>query len=292
MTFACPRCRDRGDAATARPTRGAGPPSRTRTEGHRVTRVLVVDDEPQILRALRINLTARQYDVVTAGDRRAGACSAAATADPDLVVLDLGLPDIDGVEVDPRAARAGPRCRSSCCPAAADSRDKVDALDAGADDYVTKPFSIDELLARIRAVTRRRRPPAPTPHRRSSTRPHTVDLGRPHGSTRQRRRPGSRGAPDPAPSGSCSRVLLRHPGKLVSQRQLLREVWGPTYERRDPVPAPVHGPAAPQARGPTRPARATCSPNPAWATASSPERLTTPVTRARPRRRNRVKDRP
>ena len=126
-----------------------------------MTRILVVDDEPQILRALRINLTARQYDVVTAADG-APALRAAAEDHPDLVVLDLGLPDMDGVEVI-RSLRGWTPVPIVVLSGRADSRDKVDALDAGADDYVTKPFSVDELLARIRAVTRRRtsRPSAP-----------------------------------------------------------------------------------------------------------------------------------
>jgi two-component system, OmpR family, KDP operon response regulator KdpE len=138
--------------------------------------VLIVDDEPQLLRALRINLTARQYDVVTAADGTA-ALRAATEKHPDLVVLDLGLPDIDGVEVI-RGLRDWTPVPIVVLSGRSDSRDKVDALDAGADDYVTKPFSIDELLARIRAVTRaggthpRSRPPPPsaaTP----STWPHT-----------------------------------------------------------------------------------------------------------------------
>jgi two-component system, OmpR family, KDP operon response regulator KdpE len=118
-----------------------------------VTRVLVVDDEPQILRALRINLHARQYDVVTAGTGR-GALAAASDAHPDLVVLDLGLPDMDGVDVI-RSLRKWTEVPIVILSGRMNSAAKVDALDAGADDYVTKPFSVEELLARIRAVTRR-----------------------------------------------------------------------------------------------------------------------------------------
>ena len=111
-----------------------------------MTRILIVDDEPQILRALRINLTARQYEVLTAADG-AQALAAARADRPDIVVLDLGLPDIDGVEViaDLRTWTPVPIVVLS---GRVDSHDKVDALDAGADDYVTKPFSLDELLAR------------------------------------------------------------------------------------------------------------------------------------------------
>ena len=118
-----------------------------------MTRVLVVDDEPQILRALRINLHARQYDVVTAGTGR-GALEAATDAHPDLVILDLGLPDMDGVDVI-RSLRKWTQVPIVILSGRMNSAAKVDALDAGADDYVTKPFSVEELLARIRAVTRR-----------------------------------------------------------------------------------------------------------------------------------------
>ena len=118
-----------------------------------MTRVLVVDDEPQILRALRINLRVRGYDVDTAASA-SQALAAAGRHPPDLVILDLGLPDVDGMEVIgglrgwttvPIIVRSG----------RADSTVKVAALDAGADDYVAKPFGMDELLARMRAATRR-----------------------------------------------------------------------------------------------------------------------------------------
>ena len=121
-----------------------------------MTRVLVVDDEPQILRALGINLRARHYEVVLA-DTGAAALAAASTHNPDLVVLDLGLPDIDGVEVI-RGLRGWSTAPIVILSGRSDSTDKVDALDAGADDYVTKPFAIDELLARLRAVVRRASP--------------------------------------------------------------------------------------------------------------------------------------
>ena len=118
-----------------------------------MTRVLVVDDEPQIVRALQINLAARGYQVLTAADGTA-ALRAAADGHPDVVVLDLGLPDLDGTEVI-----AGIRGWTSVpiivLSARTDSTDKVEALDAGADDYVTKPFGMDELLARLRAAVRR-----------------------------------------------------------------------------------------------------------------------------------------
>ena len=118
-----------------------------------MTRVLVVDDEPQILRALRINLRVRQYEVYTAATATE-ALSVAAEHPPDLVILDLGLPDMNGVEVIAglRGWTAAPIIVLS---GRADSSDKVEALDAGADDYVTKPFGMEELLARMRAASRR-----------------------------------------------------------------------------------------------------------------------------------------
>ena len=121
-------------------------------------RVLVVDDEPQILRALRINLRARGYDVEIAPDG-AQALRVAAKQQPDLVVLDLGLPDMDGVEVI-HGLRGWTSVPIIVLSGRTSSSDKVAALDAGADDYVTKPFGVDELLARIRAVTRRTTGPA------------------------------------------------------------------------------------------------------------------------------------
>src|SRR3984957_20647642 len=118
-----------------------------------MTRGVVIDDEPQILRALRINLTVRGYEVVTASTG-AGALRAAAEHKPDVVILDLGLPDLSGIEV-----LAGLRGWLSVpvivLSARTDSSDKVEALDAGADDYVTKPFGMDEFLARLRAAVRR-----------------------------------------------------------------------------------------------------------------------------------------
>ena len=118
-----------------------------------MTRVLVVDDEPQILRALRINLRARQYDVATAASG-AQALDEAAAHPPDLVILDLGLPDMDGVDVI-GGLRGWTAVPIIVLSGRADSTDKVEALDAGADDYVTKPFGMDELLARMRAAVRR-----------------------------------------------------------------------------------------------------------------------------------------
>jgi two-component system, OmpR family, KDP operon response regulator KdpE len=203
-----------------------------------MTRLLVVDDEPQILRALRINLHARQYDVVTAGTGR-GALDAATEAHPDLVILDLGLPDMDGVEVI-RSLRKWTQVPIVILSGRLNSAAKVDALDAGADDYVTKPFSVEELLARIRAVTRRTTEPEliePVQLGR-----WTVDLS---DHAIYETLPANAGASDtqleshieePAQQIHLTptewqllQALVRRPGRLVSQRQLLQEVWGPTY---------------------------------------------------------------
>jgi len=194
-----------------------------------VSRVLVVDDEPQLLRAMRITLQARGYDVRTAATGRK-ALSEAAALHPDIVVLDLGLPDLDGVDVI-TAIRGWSAVPIIVLSGRTSGGDKVAALDAGADDYVTKPFGVEELLARIRAVTRR----SSTAEDGSST----VDLG-----AYQVDLAGKRVYPRPAdgetqpPAGDVRltptewrllEALIRHPGKLVSQRQLITEVWGPAY---------------------------------------------------------------
>ena len=118
-----------------------------------MTRVLIVDDEPQILRALRINLSVRGYEITTASTG-AAALRAAAEVRPDVIVLDLGLPDIDGLEVL-AGLRGWNETPVIVLSARSDSAEKVAALDAGADDYVTKPFGMDEFLARLRAAVRR-----------------------------------------------------------------------------------------------------------------------------------------
>ncbi|MET7467411.1 response regulator [Micromonospora sp. NPDC005686] len=186
-----------------------------------MTRILVVDDEPQILRALRINLRARGYDVQVA-DSGSAALKAAAGHPPDLVVLDLGLPDLDGTEVI-RGLRGWTGVPIIVLSGRAGSEDKVAALDAGADDYVTKPFGVDELLARIRAVTRRLAPAAPgVPALRIGR--NTVDLA----DRTVTRDDGVEVKLTPTQWAMLEK-LLRNPGKLVSQRQLLHDVWGPEY---------------------------------------------------------------
>ncbi|HXR72877.1 response regulator [Actinocrinis sp.] len=191
-------------------------------------RVLVVDDEPQLLRAMRINLTARRYEVVVAADG-AGALDAAAKHLPDVVVLDLGLPDMDGTDVI-AGLRGWTKVPILVLSGRADSADKVDALDAGADDYVTKPFSMDELMARLRALIRRSE--TETAAEPAVTIGHyTVDLA---AKTVQR----SAVAPEQTPEQvhltktewAVLEVLVRNPGRLVSGKQLLQQVWGPAYQ--------------------------------------------------------------
>jgi two-component system, OmpR family, KDP operon response regulator KdpE len=188
-----------------------------------MTRILVVDDEPQILRALRINLRARSYQVDVAADG-ATALRVAADTRPDLVVLDLGLPDIDGVEVI-RGLRGWTSVPIIVLSGRAGSGDKVDALDAGADDYVTKPFGVDELLARIRAVTRRASAPG-TAEPTILIGETTVDLA----SHVVRAADGGE-IRLTTTEWHLLEILARNPGKLVSQRQLLHDVWGPQYQR-------------------------------------------------------------
>ncbi|MFC3504018.1 response regulator [Micromonospora krabiensis] len=187
-----------------------------------MTRILVVDDEPQILRALRINLRARRYDVEVA-DTGAGALKAAAGHPPDLVVLDLGLPDMDGVDVI-RGLRGWTTVPIIVLSGRAGSEDKVEALDAGADDYVTKPFGVEELLARIRAVARRLGAPTDATATLRVGR-HTVDLA----DRTVTRDDGTEVKLTPI-QWAVLEKLLRNPGKLVSQRQLLHDVWGPEYQ--------------------------------------------------------------
>jgi two-component system, OmpR family, KDP operon response regulator KdpE len=187
-----------------------------------VTKVLVVDDEPQIVRALRINLSARGYEVSTAASGQE-ALRAAAAARPDVVVLDLGLPDMDGSTVI-----AGLRGWTSVpiivLSARTDSGDKVTALDAGADDYVTKPFGMDELLARLRAAVRRAASSSASGEEAVVVTPSfTVDLA-----AKKVHKDGAEVHLTPTEWGVLE-LLVRNRGKLVAQKQLLQEVWGPAY---------------------------------------------------------------
>ncbi|MFF2547154.1 response regulator [Kitasatospora sp. NPDC058063] len=187
-----------------------------------MSEILVVDDEPALLRTLRINLSARQYAVRTAASG-GEALDRAAHSAPDAVLLDLGLPDLDGMDV-----LRGLRTRSAMpiivLSGRTDAADKVGALDAGADDYLTKPFLMEELLARLRAVLRR--PPGGVPLGRPVIGDHTVDLAAtavngPNGPVRLT-----------PTEWRILALLLANPGRLVPGRQILREVWGPAQEGR------------------------------------------------------------
>jgi len=184
-----------------------------------VTRVLVADDDQQLLRALRINLSVRGYEVTTAATG-SSALRAAADHHPDVVILDLGLP----VEV-----LAGLRGWMSApvivLSARTDSADKVGALDAGADDYITKPFGMDELLARLRAAVRRAAVSADGDEPVVETRSFTVDL-----SAKKVIKNGAEVHLTPTEWGMLE-ILVRNRGKLVGREDLLREVWGPKYAK-------------------------------------------------------------
>ena len=184
-----------------------------------MTRVLVVDDEPQILRALRINLRVRDYEVHVASTG-AEALEVAGRYPPDLVILDLGLPDLDGVEVI-EGLRGWTKAPIIVLSGRADSVDKVEALDAGADDYVTKPFGVEELLARMRAAGRRTGTPEDLP--RIWFGDLVIDLA-----AKRVIRQGEDVRLTPT-EWHLLEVLLRNPGKLLSRNQLLTEVWGPGY---------------------------------------------------------------
>ncbi|MFC6706042.1 response regulator transcription factor [Flexivirga alba] len=187
-----------------------------------MTKVLVVDDEPALVRTLSINLRARDYEVTHAFDGRTALQCIAEDA-PDVVVLDLGLPDIDGVDVIRRIRRTS-ELPIIVLSARHDSDDKVEALDEGADDYVTKPFGMDELLARVRAAVRRRT--VSTPHADPVRTAHFA-LDFPE---RIALRDGAPMRLTPT-EWHLLETLAIQPGRLVSQAELLREVWGPGYEK-------------------------------------------------------------
>ncbi len=207
-----------------------------------MTRVLVIDDEPSILRALRINLTARNYEVSTASDGASG-LAAVSRDRPDVLILDLGLPDMDGTDVI-HGVRGWTSTPIIVLSVWGQEHQKVAALDAGADDYVTKPFGMDELLARMRAAVRRT--PAAEAPPRVRLGDLVVDLAAKRvtrdgsGAGRTRSADAAEaGGTDGPPDGDIRltptewhllEVLLRNPGKLLSHRQLLNDVWGPGYD--------------------------------------------------------------
>jgi two-component system KDP operon response regulator KdpE len=185
------------------------------------TRVLVVDDDPEMRRALSLNLTARGYQITTAADGVAALNEVAATS-PDVIVLDLGLPDMDGMDII-RAIRGYSRTPIVVLSGRTSSGDKVDALEAGADDYVTKPFNVHELVARLRAATRRAN--TDVMHASIIIGATTINLA-------------AKTAESVGPDGNIERValtpnewrlltvLLTHPGRLIPQSVLLDELRG------------------------------------------------------------------
>ena len=190
-----------------------------------MAKVLVVDDEPQLLRALRINLTARGHEVITATDG-AGALRAVSQAAPDAVVLDLGLPDMDGVQVI-EGVRGWTDVPVLVLSARTESTDKVHALDAGADDYVAKPFRLAELMARIRALLRRGAPETleasgvrlDLTARRVLVDEHEVQLAN--------------------KEFELLRVLMQHAGQVVTREEILEEVW-PESDRKGSKTLDMH----------------------------------------------------
>jgi two-component system, OmpR family, KDP operon response regulator KdpE len=182
-------------------------------------RVLVVDDEPQILRALGTTLRGAGYEVETAATAES-ALAAAAASPPEAVILDLVLPDGSGTDVC-RELRTWSEAPVIVLSAVGEEREKIAALDAGADDYVTKPFGVDELLARLRAVLRRS---APTAEPVIEAGDLTIDVA-----NRAATRAGERLRLSPH-EFDLLRVLAQNRGKLLTHRMLLREVWGPAYQ--------------------------------------------------------------
>ena len=188
-------------------------------------RILVVDDEPQILRALQTNLRGAGYEVFTADTAKAALAEAAARQ-PDAVILDLVLPDGSGTDVC-RELRTWSSAPVIVLSAVGDEGEKVAALDAGADDYVTKPFGIDELLARLRASLRRAEP---TGEPLITIGDLTVDLEK-----RSVTVGGERVQLTPHEFALLA-MLARNPGKLLTHSAILREVWGPQYGRESHYP--------------------------------------------------------
>jgi two-component system KDP operon response regulator KdpE len=209
---------------------GPGPVS---AEHARMTRILIVEDQVELQRALRINLRARQYDVLTARTGRE-ALAVASSQPPDAVILDLGLPDIDGTEVIVELRRWS-KAPIIVLSGRSSPGDKIGALDVGADDYVTKPFAMGELLARLRASLRRDEVEA------GQGRPHQATIGHflVNLTSHQVTRTGG------ASSGSQEEtlrltptewrileILLPRPGQLVGSAQILTGVWGPGFSQR------------------------------------------------------------
>jgi two-component system KDP operon response regulator KdpE len=194
--------------------------------------VLVIEDQLQLLRALQINLRARQYEVLTARTGKE-ALAVAAASPPDAMILDLGLPDVDGTEVIV-AFRGWSTAPIIVLSGRTSPGDKIGALDAGADDYVTKPFAMDELLARLRAALRRDEAAGQTTPVVATIGRWAIDLS---AHTIQHSDAGTGAAGSPAPRLTPTEwrileILLRRPGRLVSSAQLLTGVWGVGFQDR------------------------------------------------------------
>ncbi|MCX4706579.1 response regulator [Streptomyces sp. NBC_01352] len=190
-----------------------------------MTRVLVVEDDPQLVRALVINMQARQYGVDAAPDG-ATALRLAAARQPDVVLLDLGLPDMDGTDVI-KALRGWTKVPILVLSARRASDEKIAALDAGADDYITKPFSMDELLARLRAAVRRTATVPLTPETTLvTTDDFTIDL-----LAKKAIRAGRDVRLTPT-EWHLLEILVCNPGRLITQRHLLQEVWGASQSNK------------------------------------------------------------
>jgi two-component system, OmpR family, KDP operon response regulator KdpE len=188
-----------------------------------MTRILLVDDDTQLLRALRINLSARRYEIATAADATT-ALTVAARTPPDLAIIDLGLPDLDGVTLV-EGLRGWTRIPIIVLSARDTQTAKVEALDAGADDYVTKPFGMDELLARIRAALRRAAPTTDPATAVVTTAAFTINLA----TKRLTTGTGQEVRLTPT-EWQLLEILVRHPDKLIGHRRLLHDVWGPNYD--------------------------------------------------------------
>ena len=188
-------------------------------------RILIADDDPQILRALKVTLGARGYEIVTASNGSA-ALSQAINHHPDLVMLDLGMPELNGIEVI-EGLRGWTQVPILVVSGRTDAADKVEALDAGADDYVTKPFAIDELLARIRALTRRL--PSAGAEPITVFGDVTVDF-----SAKQvvRTRSGVVDSVRLTPTEwRILELLVQNPGRLITRETLLTQIWGPHHTK-------------------------------------------------------------
>lgn len=185
-----------------------------------MSHILLVDDDHQLLRALRIALTARGYDITLASDATS-AISSASRQPPDLAIIDLGLPDMDGLTLIERL-RTWTELPIIVLSARHVEEAKISALDAGADDYLTKPFGTGELLARVRAALRRNTPSPEQPI--VVTAAFTIDLAAKTVAT-------PRGQVRLTPTEwHLLEILVRNPGKLIAHQRLLHEVWGPRYE--------------------------------------------------------------